>query len=351
MPASPFSHVWRRLAKVGYGKPFVDANPVLPSWWDEEMGESQAGFEMTVGLLATRLGLTHESLRDPRADLVFRHDAPVRFKLKNGTVSEEVSASQTFAVQVARLVLKGVPDLKGTSGREPMAAAAIQIRDYVLGEDVPWIDLDALLRWAWGVGIPVVHVDCRRIKGRTMEAMAVRVDGRYAIVLSLNHRSRARLLFHLAHELGHVMLGHLDHDGVIADEGIADGAQGDVVDQDDQEREANAFAVELLTGEARTVYKLGAKARTETLINNAVAKAERDRVHPASIVMLNTQYLRNEMPHINPWGRASRALRDLEPDSDAPYEINQVLQETLQWDRLSEDQVEYLEELLDLEEA
>ncbi|MEO1728274.1 MAG: ImmA/IrrE family metallo-endopeptidase [Bacteroidota bacterium] len=317
---------------------------ILPEWWEKGMGKTQAGYEMTIGILATRLGLTHESLRDEQSEPLFRDDAPVRFKLKNGTVSHEVSASQTFAVQVARLVLKGA-----TSDTLVEVESASDVRERILSAGLPWIDLRALLEWSWSVGIPVIHVDCRKIKGRTMEAMAVRVDGRYAIVLSLNHKSPARLLFHLAHELGHIILGHLEQDGVIADEGIADGAEGDMTGQDTQELEANAFAVELLTGSAKKVYKLGAKSKTETLIKKAVEKGEKDRVLPASVVMLNTQYLREEMPHIKPWGRASKALRVLETGRPAREEINSTLCSRMRWSSLTEDQTEFLEELLQID--
>ena len=340
MPRSPFTHVWKRLRAIGFPKAFVQGT-VLPDWWDEAMVQTQAGYESTVGLLATRLGLTHASLRDPRATLAFRDDAPVCFKLKDGTTVETVSASQSFAVQLARLALKGVPP------RSLPDRTAEEVREEVLKDDRPWIDLEALLGWCWDVGLPVLHVDCRDIRGKTMDAMAVRVDGRYAVVVCRNESSPARLLFYLAHEVGHVLLGHLSADGVIADESIADRD----ADRDVQEVEANAFAIALLTGSRRTVYKLGATSRAETMVRKAREKGAADGVLPASIVLLSTAYLRKHFPHIKPWGRATKALRTLEPDADGPSQVNFALRDRLDWSALSDDRADFLADALHIEPA
>ena len=342
MSTPSFAHVWSRLGAVGFPQAFV-RKTVLPDWWDEAMVETQAGYETTVGLLATRLGITHASLRDPDAAPAFRDDAPVCFKLKDGTSTHEVSASQAFAVQVARLALKGVP------ARPAPTASALDVRRDLLADGRPWIDLGALLGWCWASGLPVLHVDCRVVRSRTMDAMAVRVDGRHAVVLSRHETSPARLLFHLAHELGHVLLGHLAADGVIADENIANRAETDGAGRDVQEDEANAFAVTLLTGSPKTVYRLGALARAETLAAKARDKGEAGHVLPASVVLLNTQYLRTTHPHIKPWGRVDKALRILEPDADAPAQINAALGAHLDWSALSDDRADFLADALLLE--
>ena len=50
-------------------------------------------------------------------------------------------------------------------------------------------------------------------------------------------------LFILAHELGHIALGHIEEDGVLIDESMDHNVQ------DQEEADANAFAIELLTGD------------------------------------------------------------------------------------------------------
>lgn len=72
--------------------------------------------------------------------------------------------------------------------------------------------------------------------------MAVRVGSRYAIVLCRNHRYSAWPLFILAHELGHIARGHLKQDGLLVDD------DNWATDVEGAEKEANDFAVKLLTG-------------------------------------------------------------------------------------------------------
>ena len=239
-----------------------------------------------------------------------------------------------------------VEQLTGSSLPE---GATIHYQKHMTHHVLPEVDLDALLGWCWASALPVLHVDFRDVKSRTMDAMAVRVDGRHAIVLSRHETSPARLLFHLAHELGHVLLGHLDADGVIADESIANRAEPDAAHRDVQEDEANAFAVTLLTGDPKTVYKLGALARAETLVSKAREKGEADGVLPASVVLLDTQYLQATLPHINPWGRVGKALRILEPDADAPAQVNAALGVHLDWAALPDDRADFLADVLSIE--
>ena len=62
------------------------------------------------------------------------------------------------------------------------------------------------------------------------------------IVLCRHTKHAAWLLFILAHELGHLALDHVPNEGVLIDEGL------DKNSTDAEEQQANAFAIELLTG-------------------------------------------------------------------------------------------------------
>ena len=80
-------------------------------------------------------------------------------------------------------------------------------------------------------------------------------NGHCAVVLSKNAKHSAWLLFILTHELGHIVQGHVSRDGVLVDELV------DRSIRDKEEKAANAFALELLTGtpELRVLPK-GARA-------------------------------------------------------------------------------------------
>jgi Zn-dependent peptidase ImmA (M78 family) len=79
-------------------------------------------------------------------------------------------------------------------------------------------------------------------RSKKPDGMAVRVGSRYAIVLCRNHRYSAWPLFILAHELGHIARGHLKQDGLLVDD------DNWATDVEGAEKEANDFAVKLLTG-------------------------------------------------------------------------------------------------------
>jgi hypothetical protein len=49
------------------------------------------------------------------------------------------------------------------------------------------------------------------------------------------------------------------------------------------------------------------------------------------------------------WGSAVGALKLLEPNADAPQQVNRYLLEHLDWDKLGNDYQEYLELMLGLE--
>ncbi|CAI8807186.1 HTH-type transcriptional regulator / antitoxin HigA [Pseudomonas zeae] len=68
--------------------------------------------------------------------------------------------------------------------------------------------------------------------------------GRPTIVLS-SRKACGYLLFHLAHELGHIALGHLETNGAIVDTNI----QENPASKDVAEQAADAYAINLLAGE------------------------------------------------------------------------------------------------------
>ena len=129
------------------------------------------------------------------------------------------------------------------------------------------------------------------------------IDGRPVIVLCKRDRHTAWLLFILAHELGHIALSHIKDNEVLLDEDVKDLG-------DQEEEEANAFAIELLAGDADRRYSytgdtwLGA----QQLAQLAAEVGARDCVDPGHIV-LNYAHTMNGY-----WGVANAALDILEPD-------------------------------------
>jgi len=170
--------------------------------------------------------------------------------------------------------------------------------------------------------------------------MVTRCQSKPVVVLSLRDPSPSRLAFILAHELGHIALNHLEEGGTISDEEIK---PDDL--NDDQESTANEFAAELILGAPDKVYYFPHSMTGEQLATIARDKAARDQVDPGAIAWNYGWYKKTH------FGVARKAAGILEPGVSAPRLINQSLVQQLDWDRLGEDNQEYLTRALNLNEG
>ncbi|WP_419908259.1 helix-turn-helix domain-containing protein [Candidatus Poriferisodalis sp.] len=110
------------------------------------------------------------------------------------------------------------------------------------------VQLPALLRWAWNRGIAVIPLHGK--KGFC--AAAWTVGDAPMIVLKETRPLPAFWLFDLAHEIGHIANNHLDSDGIVDVEDLRPGESTPGMD-DDQERDANEYALRLLLGDYRAI--------------------------------------------------------------------------------------------------
>src|SRR5262245_12155790 len=97
------------------------------------------------------------------------------------------------------------------------------------------------------------------------EGMLVRVKGtaRGAIALSTSIRENSRKLFTIAHELGHLLLPGHEDSGVCASDAIENWSGGLRA----KEREANAFAAELLMPGTAVLHLVGQREPSLALID------------------------------------------------------------------------------------
>lgn len=212
-----------------------DVKAILPSWWEDAIAETPAGLQQAKLIVAKALNLKVRPLVEDPPRVEFDLPEMRRFKLVKGTTEDDVQ----LAVALARSASKLVLSVYDQDFQRPGSAA--DVRKQILATGRPWVDLEGLLEYCWGAGIPVIHLASALMK-RKMDGIAMATRGRPTIVLS-SRKACGYLLFHLAHELGHVALGHLDTNGAIVDNDIND-ADG----KDDAERAADAYALELLTG-------------------------------------------------------------------------------------------------------
>ena len=276
--------------------------------------------------VSRHLGIDINTLLNPTAKLRLKDFGICKYKKQAGTTDDELLLSRVIATRAAQLAAAAMdrPYL-------PVPSAGV-LRETIL-ENASWVGFEQLLDWCWAAGIPVLHVNNfpTDAKKKPM-GFTLRVNGRPAIVLCSEKSQPAWQLFILAHELGHLSYGHVPENGSLLDEHVHKN------EPDDEEKQADTFAIELLTGRA------GARIRNEGRWPKAADFAEdarrfglRNQVDPGHVI-LNCAYTEGG----DFWKIANAALKMLNPAANAVGSIGKRMVAQLNWERLPEDSSEFL---------
>lgn len=237
----------QRLMDVGLSRDLVNA--AIPDWWTIDEQQSTSARAMVSLLLARRLSLDPESLLDDKVPVGFLHSGPVKFKHMKLGPGDRRDALVAFAQGVSRTLIAGLPE-----SIQPLDAPRdpAELRQALLASQRPFVSFGDVLTACWSLGIPVLHLRLFPAKTKGVTAITVRLGNRHAILVARESGYEAQYMFHVAHELGHIALGHLEHSAAIvdADPYDPDNAPEELID-DDEEREADAYAQALLTGSAQ----------------------------------------------------------------------------------------------------
>jgi hypothetical protein len=229
----------------------------------------------------------------------------------------------------------------GPAPAELPRMSAAQVRAALLERGATRVDFDGLLALAWRLGIAVIPLPHLPPGVRKMDAAALRVNGRPAIVIARRNDSKAWLSFILAHELGHLLLGHVPENGAIVEGSLQDSASFDAESQlDAQEREANAFAHTVLGGEATdaAVMSWNPRAGMMELVDAAMVAAPKLQSTPGQLI-LRFAFLRQG------WKEAALALRFLADDVDAQNALIARLAEEINTAQIGEDLQDFVEKV------
>ena len=323
--------LYNRMAAAGFSKWFVQS-VALPSWWNDSLAETETGFAHAALLIGRHLGVDVASLLDPKASVVLTPIGQVRFKAN--VVPEKLRSVTSVAVQAARLLSKATP----VAIPSDLPKSALELRATLISRGEKVITLDSLLAWCWEVGIPVLHL--KELPGKKPQALCLRIAGRPVIFLCDKHDWSAWQAFHLAHELGHICRGHLDdNNSFLMDETIRRD------DPSEYEKEANAFAVELLLGDPD--IKIAASDKlTASQLAHAVTTFGKDHSLDPGALVLNIFY----HDGANRIGRNTNAVKLLETHPPAITRINLAAKSNLDWDEISDDDAEFLMQFAGLNE-
>lgn len=228
----------RRLKAIGLSEGAIAA--AWPQWWSQDADASPSARLELHFSIARKLGIDPRSLLDAEGTPRFIWRDEARFKHLSGESDEERAAISSFGRALGALLVPGATPLMEAGKIE-----AAPLRALIL-QNQPVVRLTDLLSVCWSMGMPAVHLRVFPRAQKRMAAMAVRVAGHGAILLAKDSSYPAHVAFYLAHELGHLLLGHLDREGAIVDLESSELAAGN----DAEEQEADSFALELLTGTA-----------------------------------------------------------------------------------------------------
>lgn len=312
----------KELRRAGLSKEAVEA--AWPEWWSDEAETSPSARTELRLSVARSLGLAPKALVGERVDFVWRDRA--RFKHLRAAEDMSLAALNSFGVSVGRSLLQA------TDGSESLAGfSAGNLRSLLLELGTP--DLPNLLALCWAVGIPVAHLRVWPLTQKAMHAMVIAHRGRHAVLINREVSYPGLAAFTLAHEIGHIALGHVPDEEMLVD--AEDPAGTD--EHDDEERAADRFALELLMGDPDPNIKIEFDTFNHAMLADAVLKT-------GPIYGIDPGTLALAVAHrFNAWPVAMAAMRLIQPEPVNVAElVNKVAKQQLKLERLGSDSAAFI---------
>lgn len=300
-------------------------NLAWPSWWSDDADLSPSARAELRFTLARKLGLDAKALLDDEPRFVWKVGT---FKnLSTDASDAEREAIISYATSVARVLLASVPE-----GATPELSAG-SLRGVLLKGN-PFVSLQGLLGFSWAIGIPVVQLRVFPLRAKRMCAMAVRVRERHVIFLAHESRFPARVAYYLAHELGHISLGHLDESPALID---VDDPLSAPDRSDPDEVAADRFALEVLTGTPEPRVLTEAESYSAAALAKAVvAAAPSLQIEPGTLALCFGH-------NTGRWDKVSAAMKRIYPGVESVGDaINRYAVAQVQSGNVSEESEDYI---------
>jgi hypothetical protein len=209
---------------------------ILPEWWDDSVLSTTAGFLEFSQILKNRLGLVTTISDD--GDISFSQPTfNLQYKKRLNTDVSSLSDA-TLVCRAASRTIQRVLNLNNVTQNLTELASSLSSEND--------LSFERALQLIWSHGIPVLYIS-KFPSGVTKPTGLVSCEeNRFAIILSHKNKSPAMQLFVLLHEVGHIMRNHLTGDGLITDVTMSELGDSLRPEQDQQEIEADDYAIGLL---------------------------------------------------------------------------------------------------------
>lgn len=262
---------------------------------------------------------------------VWRDEA--KFKNLGTTTPVEQFILTSFGIAAGRALITAAPPALA-----PLPTTAVDLRRQILRSS-PYVRLGDLLVACWGLGIPVVKTNIFPLERKRMQAITVRLGNQYVILIGRDSRFPAWIAFILAHELGHIVRGHIDDSAALLE--MDDPLQ--VPERDNEELQADAFALALLTGDEEPKIIPGIERYSALQVAEAVVRAAaQERIDPG-VLALCLAYGTGR------WEESVGALKRIaeqELSEDVGIGVNRIANNELDWDSTTSERAFYLHKIL-----
>lgn len=321
------------MKDAGYPKKFVET--MLPEWWDNRLLETSSGILQFALFAKQRFGLEVKFSEDGSLQ-VTDDTVQVRFKHRKGTSQDDLTVVKNLGKAVASIVKYTTPEYR------PLPSNAMELREIALGySNNGSISFEALLQVCWTYGIPVFFLDKIPRSAKRMTGMVVNQSGNPTILLGFRHDHRSRQLFVLAHELAHILLGHVGANALLIDNDL-DFVEDTLVDQsaasiDDEERQADRFALEVIRGVRELSFDTVFDEPSE-LAMFALEEGGRYGIDSGHII---TSYAFDTLD----WPTANSAMKFMTEPDGAINLIREKFKNNANFDQVSEETADYLDSL------
>lgn len=271
-----FANLIKRLSRAGFGKDFV-RRAILPEWWDERCSEDPRLVEDIEIRVARFFGCSVTTLKDPHSALTAASYPGAQLRRVRDVNRDRLAPAIHTAIRIASAVVRNLRDASRPGASPGLPTDGLSWRNQIecTGSAPTLKDIVANL---WSRGIPVVPVEGLPTPG--FQGIACIVEQQPVILLGYKHDEPGRVAFIVAHEAGHVALDHCAPDQPVVDE------EDEISDDADVERQADAYATQVLVGDSRVPQLLSSLRDFKDLARQA-SKEEGANGADASVVIFD----------------------------------------------------------------
>lgn len=242
---------WLLVNLNAAGFPKRDAKTIfIPDWWDKTCETDEGLLQQLTLKVAGFFRISYQEASGLFAgeQLAFSLPAPPEMKLKaTASTGDNLPATLWKLHNLARLLRRGFygalqpcPFSESMDALSCVKEKALKIRQEILDKSRPYVDFSSLVQYCWEKNI-ILAASSSATSGRVHgAALQQDEDGRNPVIFLCSKEAAYWQAFRLAHELGHIVLGH---GGEMVD------TEGSESDSSAQEKEANEFARYLLMGD------------------------------------------------------------------------------------------------------